>query len=352
MKGREVRIQETCSAYPNNYPMKPLIHPRLINKPFGDPGVYVEIKWEKRAILFDIGDISSLDPAKLLKVSDVFVSHTHMDHFIGFDHLLRLILSRDKKLRIYGPPGTIACIEGKLRGYTWNLTGEYPLSIQVSEVYPDRMERKVFYAQDGFKPRDLDPLPFSGILREEDMITICTAHLDHKIVSLGFALKERFHININREALDTLGLPVGPWLRAFKQELWEGKSDDDIFTVSWEKGNMKFTRDFTLGSLKRKIATITEGQKISYIVDAIYSQENVEKILELVRDSDVMFCEAAYAEVDREIASDRFHLTAEQAGRIARMGGVKNLVIFHFSPRYKENPSLLYEEAKRAFKRE
>ena len=54
------------------------------------------------------------------------------------------------------------------------------------------------------------------------MFTVNCAHLDHKIHSLAFALKERFHININKDKLDKLNLPVGPWLRRFKQALWEG----------------------------------------------------------------------------------------------------------------------------------
>ena len=68
----------------------------LVNDPFDDPSVYVDIPWERRALLFDLGANYHLPPRKLLKVTDVFVSHAHMDHFIGFDHLLRVRLARER----------------------------------------------------------------------------------------------------------------------------------------------------------------------------------------------------------------------------------------------------------------
>ena len=330
--------------------MKPLIHPRLINDPFGDPGVYIEIKWERRALLFDIGNITSLGPARILKVSDIFVSHCHMDHFIGFDHFLRIVLNREKDVRIYGPQGIIECVEGKLRGYIWNLTESYPLSLEVMEVHESQILRKYFQARDGFKPHDLPPLSFTGYLRQEEMFTISTIHLDHKITSMAFAMKERFHINIDRDALYDLGLPVGPWLRTFKQRIWEGARDEEIFQVSYVKEGKEITREFAMGELKNKIATITEGQKISYVTDVIYTPENIEKIINLVRNSDILFCEAFYIDADRDMARERYHLTAKQAGELARMANVKYLQIFHFSPRYRTTPSILYEEALKAFK--
>jgi len=58
-----------------------------VNDPLGDPGVYVEFKYRKEAFLFDLGDISGLPARKILKIRYIFVSHAHMDHFIGFDHL-------------------------------------------------------------------------------------------------------------------------------------------------------------------------------------------------------------------------------------------------------------------------
>jgi len=105
--------------------MRPIFHAELVNRSFGDPGIYIDLKFERRAILFDIGDITVLPTRKLLRISDVFVSHTHMDHFCGFDHMLRVCLGRDTGVRMYGPPGFIAQLEHKLAAYTWNLVDNY-----------------------------------------------------------------------------------------------------------------------------------------------------------------------------------------------------------------------------------
>jgi ribonuclease Z len=105
--------------------MRPIYQAALVNGVFGDPGVYVDLKFESRALLFDIGDISSLPTRKLLRISDVFVSHTHMDHFAGFDHLLRVCLGRDTGVRMYGPRNFIEQVEHKLHAYTWNLVENY-----------------------------------------------------------------------------------------------------------------------------------------------------------------------------------------------------------------------------------
>ena len=71
--------------------MTPIFEYKLLNQPFGDPALYVRMANEKKALLFDLGDISCLSPGELIKVSHAFVSHTHMDHFVGFDHLVRLL---------------------------------------------------------------------------------------------------------------------------------------------------------------------------------------------------------------------------------------------------------------------
>ena len=74
--------------------MRPLLHPCLLNGRKGDPALYIETLFEKHAVLFDLGDLSNLPPRKIHRLEHVFVSHTHIDHFIGFDRLLRVLAGR------------------------------------------------------------------------------------------------------------------------------------------------------------------------------------------------------------------------------------------------------------------
>jgi ribonuclease Z len=105
--------------------MRPLLHPSLVNGRYGDPTVYVETLFEKRGLLFDLGEMTSLSPQKIRRVEQIFVSHAHIDHFIGFDHLLRLLVEREKTVYLYGPSGFAERVYHKLQSYRWNLVECY-----------------------------------------------------------------------------------------------------------------------------------------------------------------------------------------------------------------------------------
>ena len=335
--------------------MTPSFSSYLVNPPFGDPGLYIEIRWARRALLFDLGNNEALSPTRLLRASDVFISHTHMDHFIGFDRLLRIALGRGKAIRLYGAPGLIENVAGKLRGYTWNLVADYPLTIEVREFHSGQVRRALFHAKERFLPIEGSPethtarLPFPVLL--DPMFTVSATPLNHRIASFAYALEEKFHVNINKDRLRAAGLPVGSWLKEVKQHLWEGRPDDFRFTATLYFEHRKEERGFVLGELREKFVTITRGQKVAYVVDARFDDENATKIVDLARGADVFYCEAPYLDRDADKAKERYHLTARQAGLLARKAQVRELVVFHFSPRYTGQEDLLYREAKEEFTR-
>ena len=77
----------------------------------------------------------------------------------------------------------------------------------------------------------------------------------------------------------------------------------------------------------------------------------MQKIVELAKNANHLFIEAAFLEKDRDIAEIKCHLTALQAGSIAGKAGVKQFTPFHFSPRYKGLEHLLEKEAMNAYNR-
>lgn len=331
--------------------MRPSFQPRLINDPLGDPGLFVPFRFENRALLFDLGDIHSLSPKDILKISHIFISHTHMDHFIGFDHLLRLFLGRKKRLCLYGPEGIIRNVTGKLSGYTWNLVGNYTdsLELDVIEVGRDESTTRKFKVEDGFSRKEPErKQPFEGRLVEESEFMVNAVGLDHGIPSLAFSLEERFHVNILKPALEKMGLEVGPWLTDFKAALFAEDPPETVFSVPSKESEGSAVK-LPLGELASRIARITPGQKIVYIADASYSEANREKMISLARNADHLFIEAAFLDEEKDIAYEKFHLTARQAGTIAAEAGAKQMTVFHFSPRYTDKAHLLEEEAQAAF---
>jgi ribonuclease Z len=333
--------------------MKPSFHPRLINDPFSDPGLFIPFLFERRALLFDLGDLSTLSTRDLLKISHVFVTHTHMDHFVGFDTLLRLLLGRDKEIYLFGPSEFIEKVEAKLSAYTWNLIENYEntFSINVTEIQGEKSVIQSYSSRNRFRPAGApQERPFKGNLLSEQSFSIDAVLLDHKIDCIGLSLKENFSINIVKEGLRELELPVGPWLREFKKAIYERRNPAESFRVVWrDKDRVTREKYLPLGELKERIARISPGQKISYIADMIGTPENMAKAVNLALESNHLFIEAPFLDKDRDVAQRKYHLTAREAGIIARRARVKELTPFHFSPRYFGREKEIIQEVMTAF---
>jgi ribonuclease Z len=333
--------------------MTPIFHPLQVNDPFGDPLVYVDFLFERRALLFDLGDLAPIPARKILRLTHIFVSHTHMDHFSGFDHVLRLCLGRERALSLYGPPGFVGQVAHKLSAYSWNLVQNYPtdFTLIANELCePGVLKRARFRCRTRFTREDLEDQAITGgvVLDEEDFF-VRAVQLDHEIPSLAFALEEKLHLNVWKNRLVELGLPTGPWLRALKQRVRRGEPDATPITISWHDHAGVHERTLALGQLRNDVLQVAPGQKITYVVDVVYHEENARRIVDLARGADTLFIESVFLHRDAERAASRFHLTARQAGRLARAAGVARLEPLHFSPRYSDEPDALRDVAKAAF---
>ena len=331
--------------------MRPIFQPRLVNGPFGDPALFVDVLFEHRALLFDLGDIAAAPPRKLLRTSHVYVSHTHMDHFVGFDRLLRTCLGRDRPLALYGPEPFIDQVEHKLAAFTWNLVGNYAvdLGITAHEVTPDGLLRRArFNSRERFTRCDLAPLALEhGRLLVEPAFEVRCAVLDHRTPCLAFAVQEAAHVNVWRNRLMDLGVEPGPWLREAKHAILAGAADDTAVAARALGGDAE--RPITLGTLRSGALQVVPGQKLAYVTDAAHHAGNVRRIVELAAGADLLFIECTFLDADAADATRKSHLTAHQAGAIAAAAGVSVLVPFHFSPRYAGREAELRAEAQAAF---
>ena len=330
--------------------MPPQFLPRLVNGPFEDPGLFIPFPFARRALLFDLGDNSQLSPRDLLKISHAFVTHTHMDHFIGFDRLLRCLLGREKDIFLFGPAGFIRNVEGKLAGYSWDLVQRFTnrFCLHLTEVHPERLLNRSYLCREGFAPEaETVSRPFGGLLHTEPAFDVSAVLLQHSIPCLAFALTERFHVNILKTGLDALRLRPGPWLTRFKNALTNAADPDTVVETDAAAGLP--AQRFFLGELRERIARITPGQKIVYVTDVGDTPFNRAAIVEFARDANSLFIEAAFLHSEHDLAAAKHHLTARQAGEIAALAHAKHFTLFHFSPRYEGHAEALLAEARQAY---
>lgn len=319
--------------------MRQLFEARLVNDPFGDPGLYVDFRDERRALLFDVGDIATLPPRKLLRVSHVFVSHTHMDHFVGFDQMLRVVLGRKRNLALLGGPGFVAQVEHKLRAYTWNVVHRYTveLVLDVREIGAEgRGERARFSSRTGFAREPAAPFEcVDDVLHDEALWRVRGRFVDHEMPCLAFVVEEKARPRVAKDRLAALGVSTGPWLRELKLAILAAAPPDTMIPLRWRDRRGEHEMSRSVGELTDVILDVAPGQRIGYATDLRFSEANRHTLAALFAGVDQLFIEAVFLEADRAHAQRKNHLTARQAGQIAREVGARAVVPFHFSPRYR-----------------
>jgi ribonuclease Z len=332
--------------------VRALFNPMLVNGPFGDPAVYAESAIEKRALLFDVGELAGLTPRQILRVSDVFVSHTHMDHFVGFDHLVRLGIGQRSGVRLFGPPRFVAQVGHRLAGYTWNLVENYAHDyvIEAWELEPSGAAHGARYrAHARFAAEPLEARPIrEDLIVEDALFRVRAVFLDHSTPCLGYGIEEKPQVSVDEGALIELGLAPGPWLKSLKALALQEAPDDTCVAAAQALGGGE--RVLTLGALKERVLRIAPGRRFAYVTDVVYHEANARRIAHLAREADPLFIECVFLDADRQHAARKKHLTAREAGLIARGAGARMVVPFHFSPRYGGRAAELTSELERAWR--
>ena len=196
------------------------------------------------------------------------------------------------------------------------------------------------------KPEPRPDRAYTGTLHAQRAYTMHVDLLDHGIPVLAVALHETEHLSVNKDRLQKLGLQPGPWLSELKNAVRRCLPGEEQIEAQTADGT---SRLFRRGEIAREILLRTPGQKIAYFTDLRHSSENCERVLALADGVDLMICETPFLHEDEALARERNHLTARQAGELARRAGARKLAPFHISPRYQGREQELIDEAAEAF---
>lgn len=299
----------------------------------GDPSLYVEPVNLAHAFLVDCGT-QHLGHARLLRARFLFLSHTHLDHFIGFDSWMRVHLGSTNTLHIIGPAGVAGHVHHKIHGYVWNLAESVYLKFLVTELDPLRSFQ--ILPATGYQLEEL-PGQWPDIDQRGEW-TFRYQPLQHlSIISCGYRIYTPETFRVDEDALAATGLKPGPWVKEMK---------------SREEGSLLIDgTPHDIAELREKLLYHARGYSVTYITDAIYNPENAARMVELARDTDHLFCESSFLKADVDRAARTHHLTTHQAATIARDANVQHLHLFHFSRRYAGLEQMFLREAREIFPR-
>lgn len=240
--------------------------------------------------------------ARVQRMHAIFISHLHGDHYLGLMGLLSTmhLMGRKSKLALYGPPGLLEILQTH-----WRL-GQTTLGFEL----------------------DFTPLEKGSAqkLYEDSQCVVHSFPLKHRIDCWGFCVREQpLKRKILREAIEKYRVPV-IWMKRIV--------DGDDFVN--ENGEVISNSLLTHAPRPTK--------SYAYCSDTMYD----ERIVPYISGADVLYHEATFEEALLKRAKETFHSTARQAAEIARRGEVGQLVIGHFSARYK-NTEKLVNEARQIF---
>ena len=251
-------------------------------------GAYL-LRWNQEGFLFDPGEgtqrqfiFAEIAPPT---VTRIFVSHFHGDHCLGLGSMLmRLNLDR---------------VEHPIHCY-------YPAS---GKVYFDRLRYGTMYHE--HLEVIEQPITEEGIVHQDGAFTIEAKFLSHGVDNLGWRIREAERLKFDREKLQKLGVK-GPLVRKL--------IDEKQLIISGQKISLS------------DVSYVRKGDIFSCVIDTVPCQNAID----LAKDAKLFLCESTYLEEHLDLAHSHGHMTAKQAATIAKDAGVNQLILTHFSARYRD----------------
>ncbi len=310
---------------------------RRLNSPFDDSGIFVRNVYMKKALLFDCGRLGNIDNSEINDISHVFISHTHIDHFSGFDRFLRTALLSGNKLTFFGPSGFINNVKGKLASYTWNLIYDYDITFIVIELSENGMKGAEFAAKNGFKEESFTVNNNHLILNDD--FSLEYEFFDHGTISAGYRVKEPKRISINKDKMEEYGFVKGPWVKLLKEALLYNKSND-IINVNTVYG----IKQYYINELAEKLAEYPVCQDITYITDIAPSFSNYKKAVKLAKDSYILLIESVFMNNDVIHAIEKNHLSIGVSKAVYKNSNSTYVSFGHFAPKYDRMRDVFFQE--------
>lgn len=263
--------------------------------------IAVFLSYGAEGILFDCGEGTQrqfkIAGLSLTKVTKILISHWHGDHVLGLPGLMQTLSSTDYtgKLEIYGPLGTKKRMEKMFEAFVF----DKKLDFAVIEVK-------------------------SGIFFENEDFQLESQQLEHGIETLGYSFMEKDKRKVDMRKAKKFGVPEGPLIGKLQQNK----------PIEY-KGKKIMPDDVTYPE---------KGKKIAYVTDTVLC----DACFKIAEDADLLICEATYSSKLVGKSEEYGHMTAKQSAQIANKANVKQLVLIHFSARYK-NTQELEEDARDLF---
>jgi ribonuclease Z len=260
----------------------------------------LEIK--NRYFLIDCGEGTQVqlrkNKVKFTKISHIFISHLHGDHFYGLIGLISSfsLLSRVADLHIYGPKGLKEIIQLQLKlSHSWT---NY-------EIHFHELDAKE-----------------SELIFEDEKVTVHTIPLKHRVYTNGFLFKEKEgDRKLNIGAIQELAIDV-----CYYKKIKKGGN------ITLENGEVINNEQLTFPGDPIK--------SYAFCSDTAYC----EAIIPIINEVDLLYHEATFLERESQLATKTMHSTAIQAATIASKANVKSLLLGHYSTRY-ESIASFKEEA-------